>query len=166
MRISVWTSYRIPTLPRTSVSFSKIHLCEPTTHRAKITFRIPISVRQNMLWRNKKDSFTANNSMVKWWRVARPLDVQRQPHETPYTRKNLANSSKKVQRKQRRKMWMFVGSIYPFTTPRKTTNSCTISYFRRMRANYSSTTSFWSWEIEIWGRIWRSKKACLMITFT
>ena len=102
--------------------------------------------------------------MVELSRMTWPWDVQRQPRETTCTRKNLANSSKKVQKKQRRKMWRFVGSIYLSTTPQKTTNSCTTSCFRRMRANYSSTTSCWSWEIEIWGRIWRSRKACLTIT--
>ena len=97
--------------------------------------------------------------------MTRPWDVQRQLRETTCTRKNLANSSKKMKRKQRRKMWRYVASIYPSTMPQKTINSCIISYFRRMRVNCSNMTNCWSWEIGIWGRIWRSRKACLTITF-
>ena len=97
--------------------------------------------------------------------MTRPWDVQPQLRETTCTRKNLANSSKKVQKKQRRKMLRYVASIYPSTMPQKIINSCIISYFRRMRVNCNNMTNCWSWEIGIWGRTWRSRKACLTITF-
>jgi len=138
---SVSASYKIPTLPRISVWSSKIHLCEPTTHRAKITFRIPISVKSSMVRRNLKDNFSANNSMVEWSRLAWTLAVRRPPLETTCTRKNLANSSKRVQRRQRRKMLGYLASIYQSTRQEEITNSCIISYFRRMRANCSSMTN-------------------------